>query len=143
MHLVKIDYYLIMFLSIYFENKINPEFLSTNLDDSIKKLTHNTSQISIVKMESDSEYEVEQKHVNKILTDTLNGNLTFYNLRTIASGLSFSEYFTWDSDTEIGNRIAIILEELDNTEIFFPLTTENIKLWKEFLESGIHKLKRE
>jgi hypothetical protein len=129
-------------LKEYFENKINPEFLSTNLDDSIKKLTHNTSQISIVKMESDSEYEVEQKHVNKILTDTLNGNLTFYNLRTIASGLSFSEYFTWDSETEIGNRIAIILEELDNTEIFFPLTTENIKLWKDFLESGIHKLKR-
>ena len=54
----------------------------------------------------------------------------------------FSDYFTWDSDTEIGNRIATIIVELDNTEINFPISTENLKLWKEYLESGIHKQKR-
>ena len=129
-------------LKEYFEDKINSEFLSADLNGSIKKLTYDTSQISVVAMESDFEFEVEQNHVNKILNDALNGNLTFDNLKTIASGLMFSEYFTWDSDTEIGNRIATIIVELDNTEINFPISTENLKLWKEYLESGIHKLKR-
>ena len=129
-------------LKEYFENKISSEFLSADLNGSIKKLTYDTSEISVVEMESDSEYEVEPQHVNKILTDTLNGNLTFDNLKTIASGLMFSEYFTWDSETEIGERIANIIFELDNTGIGFPITTENLKLWKEYLESGIHKLNR-
>lgn len=129
-------------LKEYFENKISSEFLSADLNDSIKKLTYDTSQISVIEMESDSEFEVEQKHVNKILNDALNGNLTFENLETIASGLMFSEYFTWDSDTEIGNRIATIIVELDNTEINFPISIENLKLRKEYLESGIHKLNR-
>ena len=128
-------------LKEYFENKIGSEFLSADLNGSIKKLTYDTSEISVVEMESDSEYEVEPQHVNKILTDTLNGNLTFDNLKTIASGLMFSEYFTWDSETETGERVANILFELDNTGIGFPITTENLKLWKEYLESGIHKLK--
>ena len=129
-------------LKEYFENKISSEFLSADLNGSIKKLTYDTSQISVIAMESDSEFEVEQSHLNKILNDALNGNLTFDNLKIIASGLMFSEYFTWNSDTEIGNRIATIIVELDNTEINFPVSTENLKLWKEYLESGIHKLKR-
>lgn len=129
-------------LKEYFENKISPELLSSDLNGSIKKVTYDTSEISIERMESNSEFEVEQKHLEKILTETLNGNLTYENLKTIASGLMFSDYFTWDSDTEIGNRIATIIVELDNTEINFPISTENLKLWKEYLESGIHKQKR-
>ena len=79
-------------------------------------------------MESDSEFEIQQSHLNKILNDALNGNLTFDNLKTISSGLMFSEYFTWDSDEEIENRIATIIMELDNTEINFPISKENLKL---------------
>jgi hypothetical protein len=129
-------------LKEYFENKISSEFLSADLNGSIEKLTYDTSQINVVKMESDSEFEIKKTHLNKILNDALNRNLTFNNLKTIASGLMFSEYFIWDSNSEIGNRIATIIVELDNTEINFPISTENLKLWKEYLESGIHKLKR-
>tara|TARA_R100000353_G_scaffold172321_1_gene137373 strand:+ start:23 stop:430 length:408 start_codon:yes stop_codon:yes gene_type:complete len=128
-------------LKEYFENRISSELLSSDLNGSIKKVTYDTSEISIERMNSNSEFEVEQKHVEKILTETLNGNLTYENLKTIASGLMFSDYFTWDSDTEIGNRIATIIVELDDTEINFPISTENLKLWKEYLESGIHKVK--
>lgn len=126
-------------LKKYFENKVSSEFLSADLNGSIKKLTYDTFQISVIIMES--EFEIKQSHINKILNDGLNGNLSFDNLKTIASGLMFSEYFTWDSDTETGNRITTIIYELDNTEIFFSLSTENLKLWKEYLDSGIHKLK--
>lgn len=128
-------------LKEYFENKISSEFLSADLNGSIKKLTYDTSEISVVKMESDSEFEIQKSHLNKILNDSLNGNLTFDNLKVIASGLMFSEYFTWDSDTEIGNRIATVIVDLDNTEINFPISNENLKLWKEYLETGNHKLK--
>jgi len=129
-------------LKEYFENIISSEFLSAELNGSIKKLTYDTSQISVVEIESDSEFEIQQSHLNKILNDTLNGNLTYENLKTIASGLMFSEYYTWNSETEIGNRIATIILELDNTEINFQISKENLKLWKEYLESGIHKLKK-
>ena len=129
-------------LKDFFENKISSELLSSDLNGSIKKVSYDTSEISIVRMESKLEFEVEQNHLEKILTETLNGNLTYENLKTIASGLMFSDYFTWDTDTEIGNRIATIIVELDNTEINFPISTENLKLWKEYLESGIHKLRR-
>lgn len=128
-------------LKEYFENKISSEFLSADLNGSIKKLTYDTSEISVVKMESDSEFEIQKSHLNKILNDSLSGNLTFDNLKVIASGLMFSEYFTWDSETEIGNRIATVIVDLDNTEINFPISNENLKLWKEYLETGIHKLK--
>jgi len=128
-------------LKEYFENKISSEFLSADLNGSKKKLTYDTSEISVVRMESDNEFELQQSHLNKILNDTLNGNLTFDNLKVISSGLMFSDYFTWDSDTEIGNRITTIIVELDNTEINFPISIKNIKLWKEYLETGNHKLK--
>jgi len=127
-------------LKEYFENKISSEFLSADLNGSINKLSYDTSEISVVKMESDSDFEIQQSHLNKILNDSLNGNLTFDNLKVIASGLMFSECFTWDSDTEIGNRIATVIAELDNTEINFPISNENLKLWKEYLETGNHKL---
>ncbi|MDG5493251.1 hypothetical protein [Psychroserpens sp. SPM9] len=129
-------------LKEYFENKISPEILSADLNGSIKKLTYDTSEISVIRMESDIEFEIKQSHLNKIINDALNGNLTFDNLKIIASGLIFSEYFIWDSDTKIGNRIATIITELDNTKINFPISTENLKLWKDYLASGVHKLKR-
>ena len=130
-------------LKEYFENKINSEILSADLNGSIKKLTYDTSQISVIEMESDSEFEVDQTHLNKILNDALNGNLTFDNLKTIASGLMFSDFFTWESENEIGERIANVIFELDNIGICFPITTENLKLWKLYLVSGVHKLKNE
>lgn len=70
-------------------------------------------------MESDSEFEIQQSHLNKMLNYTLNGNLTYDNLKTTAFGLMFSEYFSWDSETEIRNRMATIILELDNTKIKF------------------------
>lgn len=45
-------------LKEYFENIISSEFLSADLNGSIKKLTYDTSQISVVEIESDSEFEI-------------------------------------------------------------------------------------
>lgn len=128
-------------LKEYLENKISSESLSADLNGSIKKLTYDTSEISVVKMVYDSEFEIGPKHVNKILTDAINEKLTFNNLETIASGLMFSEYFTLDSDTETGERVANIIFELDNTGICYPITFENLKLWRDYLERGVHELK--
>jgi hypothetical protein len=41
----------------------------------------------------------------------------------------------------MGNRIGTIILELDNPEIHFSISNENLKLWKTYLASGIHQLK--
>ena len=130
------------YLKDYFEDKLNSEILSADLNGSIVKTGFDTSSIDVVIIKSNSEFEIKPKHVDQILTDTLNGNLTFDNLKTIATGLMFSDYFSWDSETEIGERIANIIFDLDNPGICFPITIENIKLWKKYLENGNHQLKR-
>jgi hypothetical protein len=127
-------------LEKYFENKINSEILSAVLNGFIERFIHDIPQEIITEGDYEKEFTIEPKHINKILNDTLKGNLSFENLKTIASGLMFSEYFNWNSETEIGNRIATIIVELDNTEINFPISIKNLKLWKEYLENGIQKL---
>jgi hypothetical protein len=128
-------------LKKYFENKINSQILTANLNGIFERFIHDITQVDLTRTESESTFNIEPKHLNKILNDTLKGNFTFDNLKNIASGLMFSEFFNWDSDTEIGNRIATIIVQLDNTEINFPISIENLKLWKEYLDTGIHKLK--
>ena len=127
-------------LEKYFENEINSEILTADLNGFIERFIHDIPQEIITEVDYEKEFNIEPKHINKILNDTLNGNLSFDNLKTIASGLMFSEYLNWNSETEIGNRIATIIVELDNTEINFPISIKNLKLWKEYLENGIHKL---
>ena len=129
-------------LKDYFENTISSESLSEKLNDCTKKQSYDTSQTTVSGMESDTLFEVEARHINQILTETLEGKLTFENLNKIASGLMFSDYFNWDSETEIGERVAQIIFELDNPEICFPITNRNIIVWKAYLETGNHSLKK-
>lgn len=68
-------------LKEYFEDKISIEILSADLNGSNQKITFNTSKISVLEKGFDFGFEIEQKHLNKILTETLNGNLTYNNLK--------------------------------------------------------------
>ena len=65
------------------------------------------------------------------------------DLNTIAFSLITSEYFTWDSESKIGERIETVIYDWDNPEIGFDLTIDNIKLWKEYLLTGDYKLDEE
>ena len=125
-------------LKDYFENIISSDSLSDKLNDCTEKQLFGTSQTNT--LEADI-FEVEARHINYILMETLEGKLTFDDLNKIASGLMFSDYFNWDSETEIGERIAIIIFELENPEICFPITYRNLRLWKMYLETGNHSLK--
>jgi len=129
-------------LKDYFENTISSDSLSEKLNDCTKKQSYDTSQTTASEMESDTLFEIEAQHINFILTETLEGKLTFEDLNKIASGLMFSDFFNWDSETEIGERIAQIIFELENPEICFPITNRNLIGWKAYLETGNHRLKK-
>ncbi len=127
-------------LAAYLENKISAEELSNDLEGTIEKMSHDNSRVHIKDSDSYVEFKVDKDHLCKILTDTLIENLSFDDLKAIAACFMFSNFFTWDSDTETGKRISDIIFELDNPEINFPITHQNIKLWIDFLENGNHNL---
>jgi hypothetical protein len=70
------------------------------------------------------------------------GQLTSTDLNTIAFALVASEYFTWDQDdkTTDGKIIDQTISDWDSPEIGFPLTIENFRRWKKYLETGEYTL---
>jgi DUF4097 and DUF4098 domain-containing protein YvlB len=76
-----------------FDGKISSDCLSRDLNGSSKRISNSSFEIHIERIKLDSEFEVKRTHIEKILTETINGNLTFDNLRSIASQLMFSDYF--------------------------------------------------
>jgi hypothetical protein len=47
-----------------------------------------------------------------------------------------SDYFTWDKSTEDGKIVGDTIHDWDGPEIGFPLTIENVRRWKKYLETG-------
>jgi hypothetical protein len=62
--------------------------------------------------------------------------LQLEDLNSVAFALNFSDYFTWDGETEEGERITTATFAWDNPEIDYPLTIENIQLWRQYLSTG-------
>jgi len=58
------------------------------------------------------------------------------DLNTVAFGLIASDYFHWDYSTKDGEIVADTLFDWDNPDINFPLTIDNVRLWKKYLENG-------
>jgi YHS domain-containing protein len=48
----------------------------------------------------------------------------------------FSDYFTWNGESQDGKIISEIIYDWDNPEIGFDLTKENFEHWKEYLQTG-------
>ena len=123
-------------LRLYLEGKISSEKFAEFLSSK------NFNILSSDESESDSDYEFTPNHLEKILADSLNGKFSLENLKTIASGLLFSDCLTWDGGTELGKRISDIVFYLDNPDISYPLTLENVKLWKVYLETGGNRFEK-
>ena len=69
-------------LKDYFENIISSDSLSDKLNDCTEKQLLDTSQTNT---SEDDIFEVEARHINLILMETLEGKLTFDDLNKIAS----------------------------------------------------------
>lgn len=128
-------------LKKYFEGKISAEVLNKDVNGSSMRTGFDTSEVDIKIMDEKGEYTVTINHLLNLCNDAIKGDISSENLNTIAFALIGSDYFSWNEFGEIGERVTNVIFEWDNPGIGFPLTRENLILWKEYLESGVHKLK--
>lgn len=127
-------------LKNYFEGLISEETLSAELVGSQKKTGYDTKAFFIEPIEGDDEFLVDRPHLIKLCQATIDGKLTPTDLNTIAFFLVASDYFTWEILDENGEIIDNTITDWDNPEIKHPLTNENLRLWKKYLETGEYNL---
>jgi hypothetical protein len=123
----------------YFENHLTPKELSLDLIHSQTQTGYDVTAVYIKNIE-DGEFEVRKEHLVKLCDDVLTGQLALTDLNTIGFALMASDYFTWDNSGTEGDVISNVIFEWDNPEIGFDLTIKNVRLWKEYLLTGIYRL---
>lgn len=130
-------------LKDYFLNKTTVDLLAIDLIDSQIKTGFDTTSVKIEQIGDSGEFEISIDYLVRLCDAAINGKLTMTDLNTIAFALITSEHFTWDSDSSNGERIETVLYDWDNPEIGFDLTVDNVKLWKDYLLTGIYKFDKE
>jgi hypothetical protein len=123
----------------YFENLISTDILYMDVEGSEVKTSHDVISIHVDQIKDGNEYIITKGHLLKLCNDVLMGNLRSNHLTTITFALISSDYFCWDSDRD--DVIATVIFDWDNPEINFPITIDNLKLWKLYLETGTYQLK--
>lgn len=129
-------------LKEYFENTTSAETLNQDVTGSQLKIGFDTSRLDVEIIQSEEEFEITTKHLCQLLEDTISNKISPNNLATIAFALEGSDYFNWDNEAIDGEKVARVLFELDNEEINYPIKTENLNLWRTYLQTGEHNLKR-
>ena len=124
----------------YFDGTVSADTLASDLKDSQVRTGYVTTSVHVIPISDNGEYPVTRQHLIKLCNDTLRGPLTMIDLNTVAFALISSDYFHWDDTTKDGEIVADTLFDWDNPEINFPLTTDNLQLWKLYLETGKYTL---
>lgn len=128
-------------LKQYFENEIPIEVLAADVKNTQRKETYDTTSVDVNQIHDNDFYQVKREHLLNLCDEAISGNLTLEDINSIALALAFSEYFVWDSQTEEGEVIETVVYDWDSPEINFPLTMENMLLWKHYLLTGEYKLR--
>jgi hypothetical protein len=118
----------------YLKNKVSVELLAADLKGSQIKTGYDTTSVNIEDIKEEGEFNITKEHLIRLCNDALNGNLSFEDLNTIAFAVFASEFFCNDENDEIVDRV---LFDWDNPEIGFSLTEDNMKKWKQLLETGV------
>ncbi len=126
----------------YLENKVTMDILAADLKDSQKRTSFDVISIFVDFIKDSGEFEITRSHLIKLCDDTITGHLTTTDLNTIASVLMASDYFTWEEGKEDGVIIDQTIFDWDNPGIGFPLSLDNLKRWKKYLETGAYDFNR-
>ena len=129
-------------LKKYFEKGISVDILSTDLKDSQTKTGFDSISVQIEQIKESGEFQISIDNLIQLCDNVINRELKLIDLNTIAFALITSEFFTWDSDSEIGNRIETVIYDWDNPDIGYDLTIDNVKLWKEYLLTGEYRFNK-
>lgn len=117
----------------YFSNSVTVDILAADVKDSQRRTSYDVTTVYIDNINETGEYEVTRNHLIKLLDDTIAERLTATDLTTISFALIGSEYFVWDERDEI---LDSTIHDLDSPELGYPLTVENLRRWKEVLQTG-------
>jgi len=120
-------------LKDYLDNKVTVDILAADVTNSQKKASSDVISVYVDKINEIGEYKITRGHLTRLLADTIAGRLTTTDLNTISFALIGSEYFSWD---ETDNVLEDTIYGLDNPDIGFPLTIENLRRWKTYLDTG-------
>jgi hypothetical protein len=125
----------------YFQGKLSAEELAKDLKGSQIRSGYDTTSVYITPINSEEgEFIVMKEHLLQLCNDTLSGKLETIDLNTIAFALFTSDFFSRDDSSENSSVIENVVWDWDNPEIGYPLTLDNVKKWKEYLETGKYNL---
>lgn len=112
----------------FFERRVDATALAQDLTGSE---THPSPKVTITHVEGmEGEFAVTREMATRLCDAVLNGQLRPESLRTIGFGLVCSDHFTFDGEDVLGE----VLHDWACPEVNYPLTIENVKRFKLWLE---------
>jgi len=129
-------------LKEYFDKIISAEALNQDVNESQVKTGYDTTRLDIEIIDENREFQITTSHLIQLAEDTILNRITTKNLATIAFALEGSEFFSWDDDTDDGEKVARVLFDWDNEIINYPINNKNLTLWKTNLKTGEYNLNR-
>ncbi|MBP6978603.1 MAG: hypothetical protein KBB71_09840 [Lentimicrobiaceae bacterium] len=91
--------------------------------------------LNIDSFADNGEYIITRQDLIKICDCYLTGLIDSSDIGKIGFDLIISDFFTWDDEV-----ISEIIYDWDNQDICYEINDLNIKLWKDYLHTGISKL---
>jgi hypothetical protein len=113
-------------LEDFFLNKVNTkDFVSTLFKQRNDK---------------DGNFIITRSHLLQLCDLTIEGKITIELLTSISHHLIFSDYFSWDVDSVDGEVVSQVIFEWGNLETNYEINDLNVRLWREYLQTGRYKL---
>ncbi len=113
---------------------VTGDVLREDLVGTVEHLGDRTSRHHVVSLEG--EFEVSASQLVRLCDAVLGGPLQPGQLQSIGFCMIASDYFHWDGDTADGARVTETLHDWAAPEIYYPLTLETVRLFRERLVSG-------
>ncbi len=88
----------------------------------------------------DGDFVVTRNHLLKLCDLAIRTEITAELLEVISDNLIISDYFSWDSDSTDGEIVARTIFEWANPSINYEINERNLRLWREYLQMGDHRL---
>ena len=88
----------------------------------------------------EGDFIVTRQHLLKLCDLAIDKKITTELLVVISDNLIMSDYFSWDTDSADGEIVSETVFDWGNPEINYELNDLNLRLWREYLQTGEYKL---
>jgi hypothetical protein len=131
-------------LRSFFEGSLSANDLALALDKARLDEPINGAPLLVEQIEPTEEpFEVTAVHLNLILKAALAREIKEMDLVNLAFILLYSEHYTWNGETEDGERVSTTVFDWDASDENFALSRNNLKKWQTYLHTGEYKFTNE